>query len=102
MKAARGEDPLIYMVFAEQRLLSMCALEKQKEIFAFAEVGELFDEQQTAFTHIWGHKRYLRVHPEEREAFCKKCMRRIKKDYPEFYKVVLRIEVLKCYHEDEE
>ena len=101
MKAARGNNPLIYMVFAEQRLLAMCAKEKQKDIFAFAEVEALFDERQTMFTHIWGHKRYLRTHPQERIAFCQRCMRRIQKDYPEFYKaVVLNIEALKQYHQE--
>ncbi len=99
MRAAQGNDPLTYMVFAEQRLLAMCAEEKQIEPFALAEVGELFNENQQCFTHIWGHKRYLRSHPERRIAFCKRCMKRIKKDYPDFYPVLQQIEVLKVYDE---
>ena len=99
MKAAQGEDPLTYMVFAEQRLLAMCAEEKNIDIFAFAEVNQLFDEGQQSFTHLWGHKRYLRSHTEERVVFCKRCMRRIKQEYPEFYKVVLNIEALSQYDE---
>ena len=99
MRAALGEDPLTYMVFAEQRLLAMCAEEKHIEPFAFAEVGELFDEDQQSFTHIWGHKRYLRSHLEQRAAFCRRCMTRIKKDYPDFYPVLQQIEALKVYDE---
>lgn len=100
MRSAQGRDPITYMVFAEQRLLAMCAKLKNKEIMAMAEVSDLFEEEQKYFTHIWGHKRYLRSHPEAREAFCRRCMRRIKEDYPEFYKVALGIEALKPYGEE--
>lgn len=99
MRAAQGEDPITYMVFAEQRLLAMCADMNNKEIIALADVDQLFSTEQKTFTHLWGYKRYLRSHPKEREDFCRRCMKRIKKDYPEFYKVVLDIEVLTQYAE---
>lgn len=99
MRAALGEDPITYMVFAEQRLLAMCAEMKNKEIIALADVDQLFSTEQKTFTHLWGYKRYLRSHPKDREDFCRRCMKRIKKDYPEFYKVVLGIEVLSQYAE---
>lgn len=100
IRAAKGEDPLTYMVFAEQRLLGMCAKAKDKEIGIFAEVSELFNEKQRCFTHVWGHKRYLRSHPEARIAFCRRCMRRIKEDFPQFYQIVLEIEALSPYAQE--
>lgn len=45
MQAARGRDGLIYMVFAEQRLLAMCA---QHAVFPFT----LFRQNRTYFKEI--------------------------------------------------
>ena len=39
------------------------------------------------FTHLWGYKRTLESAPAERHNFCKRCMNRIKEDFPEFYDV---------------
>ena len=97
MKAAKGVDPLIYMVFAEQRMLAMCAKEKNIDIFAFATLDELFSSHQTKFTHIWGHKRHLRAFPNARHAFCKRCIDRIRKDYPSFYPRLLTMEIFQNY-----
>lgn len=99
MKGVDGEDPLIYMVFAEQRLLAMCAKEKEIDIFAFSDTDKLFHSDQRLFTHIWGHKRYIRSNPMVREQFCKKCINRIKKDYPFWYSLLYGIENLKIYLE---
>lgn len=100
MLATKGNNPLTYMVFAEQRLVSMCALEKEKEILAISSVEGLFSDKQGIFTHIWGHKRHLRDNYLSRIKFCKKCMRRIYKDYPEYYDKIKVIDSLKGYHED--
>lgn len=97
MEAAKGEDPLIYMVFAEQRLLAMCAKEKHIDLYAFSDVDALFNSHQTTFTHIWGYKRYLRQDSKARTTFCKRCVGRIKKDYPEFYPRLSQIGSLKQY-----
>ena len=98
MFAARGHNPLTYMVFAEQRLLSMCALEKNKRISSIASVDGLFSKDQEVFTHIWGHKRHLRENGLSREKFCIKCMSRIYKDYPEAYERIKNIDSLVQYH----
>lgn len=97
MQGVEGEDPLIYMVFAEQRLLAMCAAEKEIDIFSFSTTEELIHSNQTAFTHIWGYKRYIRNSPIVREHFCKRCIARIEKDYPLFYPLLYQIESLIPY-----
>lgn len=101
MLNAEGYDPLIYMVFAEQRLLSMCAKEKEVDIYTLSSIDELFKGKQTRFTHIWGYKRYLRSHKEARRAFCKRCCQRIKNDYPWFYSKLFQIDTLKEYLKDD-
>ena len=97
MSATTGENPLQYMVFAEQRLLSMCAKERQMPIHLLSTMEALFGPGQTTFTHIWGYKRQLRMNGEERTKFCKRCMKRIREDYPEFYPILLKIPELKYY-----
>lgn len=76
---------LTYMVFAEQRLISMCASEKGFEIPAFGELDSLFSNAEL-FTHIWGFKEELRRNTMLRASFISACLRRIKEDFPDFYK----------------
>lgn len=97
MKGVEGEDPLIYMVFAEQRLLAMCAAEKGIDIYAFSDTEKLFHSGQEVFTHIWGYKRYIRSNPLVRENFCRRCVARIHRDYPLYYPLLYRIESLAPY-----
>lgn len=78
-------DFLYSMVFAEQRLLSMCANEKSKSVNAILDHNDL--DNQKSFTHLWGYKRTLESAPAERHNFCKRCLNRIKEDFPEFYDV---------------
>ena len=97
MKGVEGEDPLIYMVFAEQRLLAMCAAEKGVDIYAFSDTEKLFHSGQEVFTHIWGYKRYIRSNPRIRENFCRRCVARIQRDYPLYYPLLYGIESLSPY-----
>lgn len=97
MKGVEGEDPLIYMVFAEQRLLAMCAEEKKIDLFSFSNTEALFDARQTRFTHIWGYKQYIRSHPSARNSFCRRCIKRIKQDFPSYYPLIYNIESLNAY-----
>ena len=101
MKGVAGEDPLIYMVFAEQRLLAMCAEEKGIPIYSFSNTESLFHSKQELFTHIWGYKRYIRSNPIVREHFCKRCIARIKKDFPMYYPLLYRIDSLIPYLKDD-
>lgn len=99
MKHTDARDPLIYMVFAEQRLISMCAEEKEVDIFSFSDVSTLFNSSQKLFTHIWGYKSCLKTNIEERRKFCKRCVKRIIKDFPDMEYILRGIESLKVYIE---
>ena len=97
MQSVKSEDWLIYMVFAEQRLLAMCAAEKEIDIFSFSTTEALFHSSQKLFTHIWGYKRYIRGSSAIRAHFCKRCITRIKQDYPLVFPLLYKIESLMPY-----
>ena len=78
------DDYLCYMVFAEQRLLAMCADMLQCRIHSFCQLRDLFDGRQNVFTHIWGEKEALRKNKIYNDMFCHRCMRRIKRDFPQW------------------
>lgn len=101
MKNTKARDPLIYMVFAEQRLIAMCAEKNDIDIYSFSDVNTLFHSSQKTFTHIWGHKSYLQSHPEERERFCKRCMLRILRDFPYMLDTLLGVKELNKYIDPE-
>ena len=48
-----NNDKITNMVFAEQRLLSMCAERKKIKINEIMTLEELFNENQKLFTHTW-------------------------------------------------
>lgn len=81
-KDKNGWDLLPYMVFVEQRWLAMCAEICNKKIYSFSNLLELFDDKQKFFTHLWGHKQFLRENPEAEEKFCRECAERIAYDFP--------------------
>lgn len=97
MQAARGRDDLIYMVFAEQRLLAMCAQACGVPIHAFSTEQDLFQGNQHDFTHIWGVKQAMQEQPVLRELFCKKCAARIRKDFPIYANICQTIPQLRPY-----
>jgi len=97
MQAARGRDDLIYMVFAEQRLLAMCAQACGVPIHAFSTEQDLFQGNQHDFTHIWGFKQAMQEQPVLRELFCKKCAARIRKDFPIYANICQTIPQLRPY-----
>ncbi len=73
---------VVPMVFAEQRLLSMCAAEKGKEIHTLLRLDRL--REQSDVTHVWGHKNNLRSDPAVRAEYCGRCVRRLRRDFPEY------------------
>lgn len=85
MRAAPDADNVLtYMVFAEQRLLAMCAAEKQVHAAALSELAALFDgRQQGYFTHIWGFKQQMRDQPALYEDFCLRCAARLRRSFAE-------------------
>jgi len=78
--AGDGLDPTTAMCFAEQRVLPMCAKAKGRRL------GWLLDldwaDSQDFVTHVWGHKRAMEQCAPLREAFCRKCARRLLRDFP--------------------
>lgn len=85
------DDYLKYMVFAEQRMLAMCA------DFTETPVKTLLDKDslhfpQSDFTHLWGAKQVMRDNPALRADFVEKCKTRINRDFPEYSYIIEKIE----------
>ncbi len=90
------DDRLNRMVFAEQRMLSICAAIEGKRIYTFCDdPGKL--REQKIFTHFWGHKNLYRFNAGERNAGCMRMMQRLKNEYPRVYKKAAGINMLKSY-----
>lgn len=98
MKSCKEKnDRLAYMVFAEQRLISMCADKLSVEIKSFSSLDKLFGGKDNRFTHIWGMKQQMRENYKLRKMFCQKCVRRILKDFPKMADTLYSIDRLKEY-----
>lgn len=91
-----NEEYLKHMVFAEQRLFSMCAEACGLSVQAISDLRDLFGENKM-FTHTWGMKQQMRDNDELRLDFCRKCATRIKKDFPEAAQKLSHIECLTQY-----
>ena len=74
-------DTLSYMVFAEQRLLSMCAKLKNINIGYMIQYPKDLGSQDD-FTHLWGYKKALEYDESESKSFCRRCVNRILKEFP--------------------
>jgi hypothetical protein len=98
MRSAKlGGDTLRYMVFAEQRLFSMCAEKMGLDVMGFSNLGRLFAHGENYFTHTWGMKQQMRDMPELRYDFCMRCINRIRNEFGEFYENLKNIGALKKY-----
>lgn len=89
--AEKTGDPLRYMVFAEQRLINMCAAKLGIEVRAFSHLARLFEHGEKCFTHTWGMKQQMRDTPWLRRDFCLRCAARIKREYPDFAEIAVKI-----------
>ncbi|MBR1471975.1 MAG: hypothetical protein IJ600_10095 [Lachnospiraceae bacterium] len=81
-------DHLCPMVFAEQRILPMCAQARGLHIYAFCDRMEQLREQNL-FTHIWGHKNVLKFNMDERRAFIRRCLKRLQREFPQMYETAM-------------
>ncbi len=97
MENAIPQDNLTYMVFAEQRLLSMVAEMTKAEVLEISTIEKLFRDGEKYFTHTWGMKQQMRDDDMLRYDFCKKCIRRISDDFPEYVSIIKEIPELKKY-----
>lgn len=84
------DDTLTYMVFAEQRLLAMCAAKMGVEITTLLDKDKLF-ETGGRYTHLWGYKQQLRENENERQLLCERLEYRIKKDFPQYEQVLMNV-----------
>lgn len=97
MENSVAEDSLKYMVFAEQRLLSMVAEMTKSKVLEISDMEKLFRDGERYFTHTWGMKQQMREDESLRYDFCKKCIRRINDDFREFVNILKDIPELKRY-----
>lgn len=79
---AEQEENLCHMVFAEQRMLALCAEKAGKRISSFFP-GSTDIGRQDIFTHLWGYKNILKFNYGERTAFNRKLYDRILQEFPE-------------------
>jgi hypothetical protein len=92
MKAAKNcNDNLCYMVYAEQRLLALCAGYLQQPVETLLDKDKIFEPQES-FTHLWGAKQQMRDDPEQEQEFNARCKARIRRDFPEYEYVIDIIE----------
>ncbi len=96
MATKETKDTLCHMVFAEQRMLSLCAEEKRQNLQAIFPLVQDIGKQQL-FTHTWGHKNILRYNYEERRKFCIRVLRRIQQEFPTYYEKISQIPALREY-----
>lgn len=90
-------DGLTYMVFAEQRLLSMTAKLMGVDMYIISTLDRLFKDGERWFTHTWGMKQQMRDNAALRADFCMRCIRRIISDFPEYENMLRGIDELKPY-----
>ncbi len=92
MKSAQPcDDRLRYMVFAEQRLLSICAEELNIGVQTLMDKDELFFPQND-YTHLWGAKQVMRENSGALNDFCQRARERITRDFPDFSYIIPLIE----------
>lgn len=96
-----ADDVLTYMVFAEQRLLAMCAAKQGVRAAALSDLEALFTgSQQGYFTHIWGFKQQMRDEPALYEDFCRRCAARLVHDFPDAATRIAAVPTLAPYFAD--
>ena len=97
---SNNDNRIVNMVFAEQRLISMCAKIKNIPIKEIMSLENLFSNKQKLFTHIWGYKKEMKDDFRKRKDFCIRCINRIIRDYPEYEDIIYNIETLKGYYNE--
>jgi len=94
-----GKDTIANMVFAEQRLLSMCAKQKNISVNSLMELTP-YGILQNNFTHVWGYKRELRKDEFKRKKFCTDCIKRIIHDFPEEESTIFNMKIMQKYYKE--
>ncbi|MCL2246244.1 MAG: hypothetical protein FWC10_03935 [Lentimicrobiaceae bacterium] len=71
------------MVFAEQRILSLCA--KKMNIPIHHLLDDPFQSDNKLISHIWGAKSTARNYPGQRNLLCSALLEKIEQFFPEYY-----------------
>jgi len=93
-----GEYPMemvSQMVFAEQRIVSMCA--KKMNIPIHHLLGHPFQADNNHFTHIWGGKDIARNDPRQRKLLCTSILSMIEKHFPKYFAKLSGMEMFQPY-----
>ncbi len=91
----RPSELISQIVFAEQRLLAMCAKSSNVELKSFCKEEEL--QEQNSYTHLWGYKQTLRDQPDVALKFCTDVVTRLVSDFEEYNKQLYSIPVVRRY-----
>jgi len=75
-------DSVSQMVFAEQRIIAMCA--EAKNINIKSCLDDPFQSDNDTFTHLWNGKNLARENDQTRKKICKAAIRMIRKVDPTF------------------
>lgn len=84
------------MVFAEQRILAMCAEAKKINVKTLMDLDRL-DKSQERYTHVWNAKRYITGNTAVRKYFCRCCTSKIESFFPQYIDTLQSIPCLSEY-----
>lgn len=77
---ARPVELVSQMVFAEQRIVAMCAAKMNIPIFHF--MDDPFDLSNKTFTHLWGGKSVVRKLEKQRKILCSAMLKKLHQELP--------------------
>lgn len=80
------------MVFAEQRIVSMCAKKMNIPIYHF--LDDPYQADNSLFTHLWGAKQVARDNNHQRKLLCAALLNKIEELFPEYYEKTTRMLIL--------
>lgn len=87
----KTDDKLCPMVFAEQRMFSMCADKLGIDIHIMSNLKSLFENGADGrFTHLWGFKRQMDENNVLRYDYRKRILSRIEKEFSEYSEITKR------------
>jgi hypothetical protein len=89
------KEMISQMVFAEQRIISMCAKKMNISIYHFLDDPFQLDNQ--LFTHIWGAKEMTRNDSNQRRKLCTCLILKIKEYFPEYFPELSKMKMFKSY-----
>jgi hypothetical protein len=92
------QEMISQMVFAEQRLMAICA--KKMKIAVYHFLDEPYQKNNHLFTHIWGAKSIMRCNQIQRRKLCLCLLTKIRTHFPDYYTRLGKIETLKQYYKN--